>query len=103
MEVLIIFETAYSASPSDAVWIVDTDHNRAWFEACASSIGQNSAVFNLGSDPVDMLWTVFEHHPAWTSIVVTGVKLTPEIASGVASKAVIKAEGMDGFSLIRAD
>ena len=101
MNVLVVFERAYAGSPSDAVWIIDSPENRAWFEGHATSIDQNSAVFNPASDPLNILWNVFEHHPAWAEIIVRGERMTSEIASGVADEASIKGETHDGFSLNR--
>jgi hypothetical protein len=101
MNVLIIFEPAYAGGASDAVWIIDTLDNRAWFEQQSMRIDQNSAVFNPASDPLNILWNVFEHHPAWTEIEVRGEQLTSNIATGVADEASIQSETPDGFSLKR--
>jgi hypothetical protein len=32
MNVLVVFEPAYAGGASDAVWIIDSLDNRAWFE-----------------------------------------------------------------------
>ncbi len=101
MNVLVVFEPAYAGSPSDAVWITDSPNNRAWFEQHSTTIDRNSAVFDPGSDPLNILWNVFEHHPAWTEIEVRGERMTHEIASGVADEASIQSETPNGFSLKR--
>lgn len=101
MNVLVIFEPAYAGGASDAVWIIESLDNRAWFEQHSARIDQNSAVFNPVSDPLNILWNVFEHHPAWTEIEVRGVQMTRDIASGVAYEASINSETPDGFSLKR--
>lgn len=101
MNVLVVFEPAYAGSPCDAVWIVDSPENRAWFERHSMHIDQNSAVFNPASAPLNILWNVLEHHPAWTEINVTGEQMTREIASGIADEASILNETREGFSLKR--
>lgn len=98
---MVVFEPAYAGSPCDAVWIVDSPENRVWFEQHSMHIDQNSAVFNPASDPLNILWNVFEHHPAWTEINVKGERMTREIASGVADEASIQSETREGFSLKR--
>lgn len=101
MKVLIVFEPAYVGSPSDAVWIVDSSENRTWFERHSLFIDQNSAVFSPACDPLNILWNVFEHHPAWTEIDVRGERMTREIASGIAGEAALQSETREGFSLKR--
>ncbi|WP_334186296.1 hypothetical protein [Novosphingobium sp.] len=101
MNVLVVFEPAYAGSTCDAVWIVDSPENRAWFERHSLHIDQNSAVFNPASDPLNILWNVFEHHPGWTEINVMGEQITGEIASGIAEEASIQSETDEGFSLKR--
>jgi hypothetical protein len=101
MKVLIVFEPAYAGKPCDAVWIVDSPENRAWFERHSADIDHNSAVFNPASDPLNILWNVFEHHPTWTEVTVSGKRMTSEIASGVADEASIQSETGEGFCLKR--
>lgn len=101
MKVLVVFEPSYTGGVSDAVWIIDTVDNRIWFEQHSARIDQNSAVFNPGSDPLNILWNVFEHHPAWAEIEVIGVQMTRNIASSVAEEASVQSETPDGFSLKR--
>jgi hypothetical protein len=101
MNVLVVFEPAYAGSPSDAVWIVDSPENRAWFERHSMHVDQNSAVFNPASDPLNILWNVFEHHPTWTEIDVRGERMTRELASAVADEASIQSETHKGFGLKR--
>ena len=102
MKVLIVFEPSYAGSAMDAVWIIDSPSNRAWFQSHSTRIDHNSAVFNAASDALNILWTVFEHHPAWTEIVVRGEPVTVEIASDMVGVASIHGETRDGFSLKRA-
>jgi hypothetical protein len=44
---------------------------------------------------------VFEHHPTWTEVTVSGKRMTSEIASGVADEASIQSETGEGFCLKR--
>ena len=101
MNVLVVFEPAYVGGASDAVWIIDSLDNRAWFGQHSARIDQNSAVFNPASDPLHILWNVFEHHPTCTEIEVRGVQLTRDIAPGVADEASVQSETPDGFILGR--
>lgn len=101
MNVLVVFEPAYAGDRSDAVWIVNSPENRAWFHRHSMHIDQNSAVFNPASNPLNILWNVFEHHPGWTEITVRGERMTREVALGVADEASIQSETREGFSLKR--
>lgn len=101
MNVLVVFEPAYAGRSSDAVWIIDSPDNRAWFGQHSTTIDENSAFFKPASDPLNILWNVFEHQPAWTEIEVRGVRMTREIASGVSDEASIESETPNGFSLKR--
>ena len=101
MRVLVVFEPAFTGDPLDAVWIIDTPQNRAWYEKQLERIDGNSAVFTPANDPVDILWHVFEHHPRWTEIVVRGAELASDLAKGVKPEAVVRAQGADEFTLAR--
>jgi hypothetical protein len=101
MEVLIQFEPAFAGTPTDAVWISDTRANRTWFERQAGRIDANSALFDPGSDPLTIIWHIFDHHPDWSAIVVRGTALTPEIERSVKPDASAVEAGPDGFRLVR--
>ena len=101
MRVLVIFEQAFTGDPLDAVWIIDSPHNRLWNAEHVEGIDPNSAVFNPASDPLNILWSIFEHHPDWTEIVVRGVELTVHLAEGVESEAVVCEREANQFRLSR--
>lgn len=84
----------------DAVWIIDTPQNRAWYKRQVDRIDGNSAVFQ-SQDPLDILRHVFEHHPEWTEIVVRGAELSADLAAGLKPDAVVREHDADGFSLSR--
>ena len=100
MRVLVIFQPEFRGDPLDAVWIIDTPQNRAWFEQQGELIDGNSAVFRP-ADPSEILWHVFEHHPAWTEVVVRGAELNPDLASSLEPDAVVREKTQDGFTLTR--
>jgi hypothetical protein len=101
MEVLAEFNPAYSGPPSEAVWIIGTPSNRAWFEVHAESIDSNSATFDDDVPPVTVISHVFAHHPDWTEIVVRGAALTGEIEDSIAADADVACREDDSFRLRR--
>jgi hypothetical protein len=101
MKVLVTFEPEFTGEPLDAVWIIDSPPNREWFGSQVGGIDANSAVFNGESDPVNILWNVFEHHPAWSEIRVKGTELTPELVREVEPEAIVRDKDTDGFTLVR--
>lgn len=101
MRVLVLFEPAFSGDPLDAVWIIDSPHNRTWFQSHVERIDPNSAMFNAASEPLDILEHVFEHHPTWTEIVVRGTDLTADLADSLRPEAVVRAVEPNGFKLAR--
>lgn len=100
MKALVIFDPHYNGAPADAVWIIESPENRIWFQQHAQSIDQNSAVFNADSDLLTIIWNVFDHHPKWTDIEVSGRSLTKEVAHELASDADLTMTKC-GFSLTR--
>lgn len=101
MRVLVVFEQAFRGDPLDAVWIIDTPHNRLWYDQQAGRIDGNSAVFTPSNDAVDILWHVFEHHPNWTEVVVKGAELTTDLAEALKPEAVVRAQSAHEFRLER--
>ena len=101
MEVMLQFEPAFAGTPSDAVWISDTPENRTWFEMQVGRIDANSALFDPGSDPLTIIWQIFDHHPNWSEIIVHGTALTPEIERSVQPDASAVEAGPNGFRLVR--
>ena len=101
MRVLVVFEQSFRGDPLDAVWIIDSPQNRAWYKQQVGRIDGNSAVFTPANDPVDILWHVFEHHPKWTEVVVKGAELTTDLAEALKPEAVIRRLGADEFRLER--
>lgn len=102
MRVLVVFEQAFRGDPLDAVWIIDTPQNRDWYDQRAGRMDGNSAVFTPPNDPVDIFWDVFEHHPDWTEVVVTGAELTTDLAEALKPEAIVRAQGAGEFRLERA-
>lgn len=103
MKVLVVFDPAFSGDPLDAVWISDSPHNRAWYQLHVERIDPNSAVFNAGSDVLDIMEDVFLHHPTWTEIEVRGAQMTDELADNLKSEAVVREQSGGGFKLGRPD
>jgi hypothetical protein len=101
MKVAIEFGAHRDEYVADAIWIVDTVENRAWFETLAGRIDANSAVFQEVSDPLMIVSHVFEHHPNWTEIDVNGTPLTPAIEQGVKPEALAQSLSDGRFRLIR--
>ena len=101
MKVLVEFGRAYAGPPWDAVWIIDTPDNRAWFEQHSNSIDPWSAVFDDDMEPLAVISHVFEHHPEWAEIVVRGASLTPEIEDKLRAEAVVASRAIDEFRLRR--
>lgn len=100
MKVSVIFDPAYVGGASDAVWIIDSPENRGWFERQAGIIDPNSAVFQP-SDPIAIIWNIFEHHPNWTEIAVTGEQVEADIKSALAGDAIVTARTASGCLLKR--
>jgi len=103
VKVVIEFGAHRDEDVADAVWIVDSAANRAWFETLSGHIDPNSAVFQKTSDPLAIVWHVFEHHPSWREIDVNGAPLTDAIEQGVSPEAVVQSLGDFKFRLIRID
>ena len=101
MEVLVQFDRAYAGPPSEAVWLVRTLENGLWFEQHVGGIDANSALFDENTTPLAVIWHVFDHHPDWTEIVVSGAALTPEIQAAVEPDGVIVSADDDSFRLRR--
>lgn len=100
MKVVIEFGTYAGGPIPDAVWALDTPENRGWFRAHAEALDPNSALFKM-ADPLSILWSVFEHHPAWTEIEVRGAELTTEIETEIALDSQVHSRDRDGFRLAR--
>ena len=101
MEIMVAFDRAYEGRPRDAVWIIDTPENRQWFEEHRWHLDPNSAVFDADAEPLTILRHVFDHHPNWSKIVVTGAGLTHELEEAVASDALVVREAAREFLLER--
>lgn len=98
MQVLVSFHTQFSQTPPDAVWLVESPHNRAWFNLHHDEVDANSAIFRNWCNPMDIIWTVIDHHPTWKQIVVEGLPLTLDLAESVARYGEVLASG-DGFTI----
>jgi hypothetical protein len=106
MEIAIIFDTAFRGEPASAVWIVESDANRRWFEQ-QTKLDEWSAVFTPEGGEIGCaailrsIWNVQEHYPEWARIDVFGVLLTNDLASELREEGVVT-ETAEGFSLSRA-
>lgn len=106
MEISIIFDTAFHGQAAGAVWIVESDENRGWFEK-QSDLDAGSAMFTpeggkIGREAIlRSIWNVQEHYPAWSRISVNGVILTQELSSELRDEGNLTGTGK-GFVLARA-
>ncbi len=86
MEISIIFDIAFQEQVAGAVWIVQSDENRRWFDK-QSELDVGSAIFTpeggkIGRDAIlRSIWNVQEHYPDWSRINVYGAVLTQELAN----------------------
>lgn len=94
MDIEAIFDPAFSGPPGEAVWIVDSAANRAWFEAAMPTLHPDSAIFSLRPDqsPDDAIrqttWNVQEHFPQWRRIVFTGLAPGARVPAALADEGV---------------
>jgi hypothetical protein len=86
MEISVIFDIAFQGRASGAVWIVESDNNRRWFER-QPDLDAESAVFTpergeIGREAIlRAIWNVQEHCPDWSRISVSGAILTHELST----------------------
>ena len=105
MEISVIFDIAFQGRASGAVWIVESDDNRRWFERQAG-LDAESAVFTpergkIGREAIlRAIWNVQEHYPNWSRISVSGVVLTHELSSGLRDEGSTM-DTEQGFTLTR--
>ena len=88
------------------MWIVNSSANRDWFKR-QKTLAVGSAIFSVDRYPsleeaaINMVWNAQEHHPAWKTISVEGIALTPRITEALAHEGrIIGAPA--GFMLLRA-
>ena len=105
MEVSIIFNAALQGRMAGAVWIVDSEENRQWFDK-QTGLDAGSAVFTPEGGEVRRgailrsIWNVQEHYPDWSRIVVIGVGTSDELSDELRNEGnLIVTE--QGFALIR--
>ena len=101
MKVLALFDPAYTGPASGAVWLKDTQENRAWFERHHRTLETNSALFLEGLSPDYVIRQIVEHYPDWTEIVVVGLPAPAHIAEAAGPDAVLTNQASDGFNLSR--
>lgn len=105
MKVTIIFDTAFSGAAEGAVWIVESDYNRRWFDE-QNGLDDWSAVFTPEGGEIAhtailrSIWNVQEHYPEWAEIDVMGVSLSNDVAIDLKGEGTIT-ETERGFSLAR--
>ncbi len=105
MEITIIFDFAFNGRAEGAVWIVQSDENRRWFDN-QHELDAESAIFTLeggelGHDAIlRAIWNVQEHYPHWTRIRIRDVVLTSPISHALRDEGVI-IEMERGFALVR--
>lgn len=106
MEISIIFDTAFQGQAAGAVWIVESEENRWWFER-QTNLDDWSAVFTPDGGEIGRaaivrsVWNVQEHYPDWSRIDVCGVALTDEVSNDLRIEGKVIETG-EGFSLARA-
>ncbi|WP_125954469.1 hypothetical protein [Novosphingobium sp. MD-1] len=98
MKVLVSLHTQFSQMPPDAVWLIESPHNRAWFNLHHHEVDANSATFRDWCEPTDIISAVIDHHPAWGQIVVEGLPLTLDLAEAFARYGEVLAL-QDGFTI----
>lgn len=101
MQVLVAFDPAYAGPSSEAIWVIDTPENRAWFEHQSARLDANSAIFENDVPPLAIIWNVLDHHPQWSEIVVKGAPLTPEIEQAVRFDGIVASRGNNEFRLTK--
>ncbi|MGK2911495.1 MAG: hypothetical protein ACSLE1_17085 [Sphingobium sp.] len=105
MKISVIFDLTFQGTASGAIWIVESDENRRWFNR-QEELDEWSAVFTPEGGEVGRtaimrtIWNVQEHYPKWSEIAVSGVSLTSDISSDLKEEGGIR-ENEQGFSLIR--
>jgi len=105
MEITIIFDFAFNGRAEGAVWIVQSDENRRWFDN-HHELDTESAIFTLeggelGHDAIlRAIWNVQEHYPHWTRIRIRDVVPTSAISHALRDEGVI-IEMERGFALVR--
>jgi hypothetical protein len=106
LEISIIFDTPFQGQVASAVWIVESDENRRWFEK-QPDLDAGSAVFTpeggkVGHEAIlGSIWNVQEHYPEWSRISVSGVVLTYELSNELRGDGSMM-ETERGFALDRA-
>jgi hypothetical protein len=106
MKISIIFDTAFQGQAAGAVWIVESEENRRWFER-QTNLDDLSAVFTPECGEIGRaailrsVWNVQEHYPDWSRIDVCGVELTDEVSNDLRIEGKV-IETVEGFALARA-
>ena len=81
MKVSAIFDYEYDGLASGAVWIVDSEQNREWFNRRFDKLDSSSAIFfrdkrkSIAEVLYQLVGNIVDHHPEWTSISVSGLKI----------------------------
>ncbi|MBB5714179.1 hypothetical protein [Sphingomonas aerophila] len=106
MEVSIIFDAAFQGQATGAVWIMDTDENRRWFDR-QSDLDAGSAVFTPEGGELSRgailrsIWNVQEHYPDWSRIIVAGAPSINELKDELRDEGNLTMTEQ-GFVLVRA-
>jgi hypothetical protein len=105
MKISIIFDPTFQGQTTSAVWIIESDENRRWFER-QTHLDEGSAIFTPEGAEVGRaailrsVWNVQEHYPNWSQIDVIGVVFAGELSSDLRNEGRIIETDM-GFSLVR--
>ena len=105
VEISIIFDTAYQGNANGAVWLVESDENRLWFDQ-RTDLDEWSALFTPEGNKIGdaavlrSIWNVQEHYPEWARIDVLGVTLTDSLSGDLSDEGSLAKEA-EGFSLNR--
>jgi len=100
MKVIVSFAEHFDGQIADAAWLIESPSNRKWINTHWSQLDPNSATFRSGSDVIDILDNVFEHHPNWTEVVVQNAGLTPRFEASLSLHAKLALTN-DGFTISR--
>ena len=86
MNISAIFDTEYNGNASGAVWLVESETNRNWYDR-QSDLDPNSALFlteMYGTSEkavCHMIWSIQDHFADWETITVIGMDLVGSISN----------------------
>jgi len=105
MNISAIFDTEYNGNASGAVWLVESETNRNWYDR-QSDLDPSSALFlteMYGTSEIavcHIIWSIQDHYSDWSTITVIGTELSRLINDEIKNDGNITAT-QDGFILNR--